>query len=113
MDEEGEIIIGLAAHQKQWNIICKVLTIDNIDVDGRNGYGRTALMNAAWCNEWDMVEALNRRKANVNAANNEQNTALHWASRNEANLEIIKKLVEGKIRLLLTLPITMEKRLLM
>lgn len=98
VDQYGNSIIGLAAQQGQSWIVWNILLVNNINVDGSDTHGHTALMYAAMVNELDLMKELIRRNANVNAIDTNRRTALHFAS-HSGNLEAVKLLVEGNVNI--------------
>lgn len=68
--------------------------LENSQIDVKDEYGRTPLINAAFYNNTELIDWLVSHGANLNAADNIGFTALHFAAQ-EANTESLKLLVES------------------
>ena len=67
--------------------------LSNSQIDIKDEYGRTPLINAAFYNNVELIDWLVRNGANINASDNIGFTALHFAAQ-EANTESLKSLIK-------------------
>lgn len=67
------------------------------DLEGNDTAGRTAVINASWRGEQEVVDLLVELEADLNVADYEGRTAVSWAASN-GHAEIVKKLLENGAR---------------
>jgi ankyrin repeat protein len=65
----------------------------NVNIDGLSTGNWTALMNAASCKKWDVVNLLLRRGANAKLLDIYKWNALHYAALRGASVDIIQTLI--------------------
>ncbi len=69
--------------------------LNKTDIDLKDELGRTSLLNAAFCNNVDLMKWLIENGADINATDNEGYTALHFAAQ-EAHEDSLNLLVKNK-----------------
>lgn len=67
------------------------------DLEGNDTAGRTAVINASWRGEEEVVDLLVELEADLNVADYEGRTAVSWAASN-GHADIVKKLLENGAR---------------
>jgi len=67
------------------------------DLEGNDTAGRTAVINAAWRGEQEVVDLLVELDADLNVADNEGRTAVSWAASN-GHADIVRRLLENGAR---------------
>lgn len=81
-DKEGLSLIQHAAENNMWNVVEKLLSVDDIDVTGVNGYGSSLLHLACASTRLDIVEVLLDKDVAVDIEDHQERTALEIAAEN-------------------------------
>ena len=76
---------------------CRIGTAQRVGADVKGEYGGTALMMAAYSANLDVIQLLLSHGANVNAADSDGETALHYAARaGQQPVEIFRALLQKR-----------------
>jgi ankyrin repeat protein len=94
--------------QNNENNVIKDFLKNNIDI--KDPEGRTALINAAFSNNLELLKWLIENNAKIDTQDNNGYTALHFACQ-EGNLECVKTLVENNININMVHGIFFEVRI--
>lgn len=91
-DKSGEAALYKCTSGGKWELVQVLLASKDININVSDKTGRTPLMFAVKDGKKDIVETLLELKADVNAADMEDHTALWWAIETE-NLELAKIII--------------------
>ncbi|XP_071108945.1 ankyrin repeat domain-containing protein 50-like [Haliotis cracherodii] len=79
VDDDGFNILHWACNGGHVGMMKSVLTQHSVDINSRNAFGKTSLMNAAYHGYRDVFDVLVCMGANVSQVDDDGNNILHWA----------------------------------